>query len=67
MLQEYEVVKLKRALPDKGLAAGATGTVLYIYRDTPLAYEVEFTDHEGRTIALLTLGEDALEKTGPST
>ena len=61
MLREYEVVKLKHDLPAEGLTAGATGTVLLVYDSTPPAYEVEFTDDEGKTLALLTLNECDLE------
>jgi len=49
-----------------GLLAGATGTILLIYPQPPLppAYEVEFTDGKGNTVALLALQEDEIEKVG---
>lgn len=60
-LQEYEVVRLRRPLPDCSLPVGATGAVVMVH-DGGKAYEVEFCDESGTTIALLTLGEDDLEK-----
>lgn len=64
MFSEYDVIRLKRDKPMRGLPAGVTGTILLIYPQPPLppAYEVEFTDGEGNTVALLTLQEDGIEK-----
>jgi hypothetical protein len=39
-----------------GLAAGAVGTVVGVYGNGGL--EIEFLDQDGRTLAVLTLGED---------
>ena len=61
-LREYDVVLLRRGLPQFQLAAGAVGTVVLVYEDPP-AYEVEFCDAEGITLALVTLREDDLERT----
>ncbi|MDF3341794.1 DUF4926 domain-containing protein [Mycolicibacterium septicum] len=63
---EYDMVRLRRPLPDHGLAAGAQGTVVmdhtkYAGPDLPPAYEVEFTDGEGRTEAVVTVPEEYLE------
>jgi hypothetical protein len=65
MLNEYDVVRLKRALPEHGLAAGAVGTILILHRESPPyedAFEVEFCDDDGGTIALITVHARDLEK-----
>ena len=64
MFAEYQVVRLTRDIPEEGLKAGALGAVVMIYPqwpESPREYEVEFTDEEGGTLALLTLPEDQLE------
>jgi hypothetical protein len=42
-------------LPDEGLSAGAVGAVVHVFEKPSLAYEVEFADEDGRTIAQLPL------------
>jgi Domain of unknown function (DUF4926) len=64
--QEYDVVRLLRPLPEHNLAAGAIGSVVMDYRkysqgDRTPAYEVEFTDTDGVTLALITVPADDLE------
>ncbi len=67
MLNEYDVVRLKRDMPSVNLTAGAIGTILMIYPrlSGPPAYEVEFTDGGITTLALLTVTEDEIEKVLP--
>ena len=60
MFKEYDVVKLREARAAEGLAAGALGAVLIVHEANPPAYEVEFVDADGFTIALLTLMEAEL-------
>ncbi|MBL9023445.1 MAG: DUF4926 domain-containing protein [Myxococcales bacterium] len=60
-LHEYDVVRLLRPLPEHGLSKGATGAVVMVF-DNPRAYEVEFCDAEGVTLALVTLEEQDLER-----
>jgi len=60
MFADYEVVKLRQDMPSKKLKAGARGTILMAYPETPQAYEVEFLDSEGDTIAVLTVQENEL-------
>lgn len=66
-LKEYDVVRLRRALSEQSLPAGATGTVVMVY-DTPPGYELEFCDEQGGTLALISLtaneGDDLLELVG---
>jgi hypothetical protein len=50
-----DVVALHAARPDDGLEAGAKGTIVDVHTNPNLAYEVEFCDGDGRTIAQLAL------------
>lgn len=61
MIREYDVVKLIRPLPERGIEAGAEGTVVMVYE--PGIVEVEFADARGVTQALVTLSADVLEVT----
>jgi hypothetical protein len=63
MFQEYQTVRLKKDLPGENLSIGAKGVVLIVYEvpDLPRAYEVEFLDKDGYTLALLTLTDDDIE------
>ena len=48
-----DIVTLLAAMPDDGLAKGQVGTVVEVWSND--AYEVEFVDLKGQTIAILTL------------
>jgi hypothetical protein len=50
--------------PDLGLVAGQAGTIVEEYDGS--AYEVEFIDLDGRTIALETFRADELRLLGPN-
>ena len=54
MIRELDLVVLTRTLTEKGLEEGDVGTVVHCYSDDQ-AYEVEFIDAEGATLAVLTL------------
>ncbi len=54
MLAEHSMVVLKSDLPNVGLSAGDVGAVVFVH-NAGAAYEVEFVDGDGRTIALVTL------------
>ena len=54
MLNEYAVVVATRNL-SKGVNRGCIGTIVMIYDNPSLAYEVEFFDNNGDTIELLTV------------
>lgn len=60
-LSLYDVVRLAVDLPDEGLQAGAIGTVVEIFDTPQRAYEVEFADDSGATIAQLALEPGQLE------
>ena len=51
MIDELELVVLKRDLPDAGLAEGDVGTVVLVHRQGA-GYEVEFTTLAGDTVAV---------------
>jgi hypothetical protein len=52
-----DVVALLSDLPAHGLLRGQVGTVVELLDD---AFEIEFSDDEGRTYAELALGPDQL-------
>ncbi|BAU67211.1 hypothetical protein STA3757_46210 [Stanieria sp. NIES-3757] len=49
----FDIVELLVDLPEDNLKAGDRGTIVECYNDN--AYEIEFTNSEGETIALCTL------------
>jgi hypothetical protein len=55
MPREHDIVRLTQARLDHSLPAGAVGTVVHVFEAPNLAFEVEFCDAEGRTIAQLPL------------
>ena len=55
-----EVVQLQQDFPNLSLFRGSTGTIVDAYIDPHEAYEVEFCDDRGVTIALLTLRSEQL-------
>jgi hypothetical protein len=60
MIQELDVVVLKRDLPEHGLETGDAGTVVLVYGGGE-AFEVEFVTADGYTAALLTLDAENVE------
>lgn len=54
MITEHSMVVLDRDLAESNLVAGDVGAVVHIHGQGK-AYEVEFVDGQGATIALLTL------------
>lgn len=61
MFQEYEVVRLRRALEDAPVPPGTQGVVLLVYNDDPPAYEVEFLDADGASFGTFTVRENDLD------
>lgn len=63
MFQEYDVVRLKKARPLVNVNISDKGTVLMVFNEPnlPRAYEVEFVNEEGLTIALITVFDDEIE------
>jgi hypothetical protein len=54
MIDELDLVVLKRDLPTERLAAGDVGTVVLVHQQGE-GYEVEFTTLSGDTVAVVTL------------
>ena len=54
MIKELDDVILACDLPEHGLSAGDIGTVVLVHRGAA-GYEVEFTELDGDTIAVVTL------------
>ena len=67
MYKEPDVVRLKRDIPGAGIKAGQIGAIVMVYDKPSRAYEVEFTDCTGSTLALLTLQEQDIESVDLST
>ncbi|MBV7454293.1 DUF4926 domain-containing protein [Acidovorax sp. sif1233] len=59
MFHALETVALKQAQPGAGLAVGAVGVVLEVFRDGQCL--VEFCDKDGQTLAEIPLPPGALE------
>ena len=59
MIRENEIVALTRDIPDHKLKIGDIGTVVHRYKEER-AFEVEFVNAEGETIAVLTLDKDSI-------
>jgi hypothetical protein len=57
----FSTVRVREDMPELGLRRGATGTIIEIFDSPTRAFEVEFTDAQGRTIVQTTLLEDQLE------
>jgi hypothetical protein len=56
----FDVVALAKDVPEDGLVAGMIGSVVDVYTTPTEAYEVEFCDAQGRTIALQAFLPDQL-------
>jgi hypothetical protein len=65
-LEDLDVVALTTDLPQEGLEAGAIGTVVHVFHEPNTAYEVEFADDAGETIAMATLSPDQIRLYRPS-
>lgn len=50
-----DTIKILRPLPEEGVEAGAVGVIIAIFDDPDEAYEVEFSDEEGRSVAQVVL------------
>lgn len=55
-----DVVRLKRDIPRRNLKKGMEGTVVEVF-EHPHAFEVEFTDDNGVTVAQLALQPEDVE------
>jgi Domain of unknown function (DUF4926) len=53
-------------IPAEQVLKGDVGTIVEVYTNPNLAYEVEFVNPDGSTRALLTLTPDQLRKLSPT-
>lgn len=60
-LKDLDMVALKTARPNDGLAAGTRGTIVLVHTTPHTAYEVEFCDASGAMIALVSVLADEVE------
>lgn len=64
---DLEVVQSKQTHPAAGgqaaVRAGQVGTVVHVFSKPSPAYEVEFCDADGETLAMLTLTAEQIAKT----
>lgn len=58
----FDVISLKNDLPKEGLKKGMLGTIVHIYNVPSPAYEIEFCDDNGETLACITLTPDYFSK-----
>ena len=63
MIDELDLVVLKRDLPDERLAVGDVGTVVLVHQ-RGVGYEVEFTTLSGDTVAVVTLNASDVRPVG---
>jgi hypothetical protein len=61
----YDTVRLKADLPEMGLKAHAVGVVVAVFSNPNEAYEIEFCNDDGETIAELALLPEQLTKLDP--
>ncbi|WP_174871178.1 DUF4926 domain-containing protein [Pectobacterium polaris] len=60
----FDVISLKNDLPDEGLKKGTLGAIVHIYDEPSPAYDIEFCDNNGETLAWITLPLDCFSKVG---
>lgn len=59
-IRELDCVILVADRPGEKLPAGDIGTVIHVHRDGE-AFEVEFVDENGRTVALVSLDREQIK------
>ncbi|HEX5245199.1 MAG TPA: DUF4926 domain-containing protein [Tepidisphaeraceae bacterium] len=62
MLNEYDCVRLRRALPNAEVPVGYKGVILMVYKEPKPGYEVEFFDALGKSLKNFSVEEDYVEK-----
>ena len=65
MIKELETIVLSRNLPEYGLSRGDIGAVVHSYKSGE-AYEVEFVNGKGKTIALIILETKDIRQMNPN-
>lgn len=59
-------VRVARDLPEIGIVQGAFGAVVAVFGAPALAYEIEFVDDNGATIATFPIHQEDLAPLEPS-
>lgn len=59
-MELFDVVALVNDLPEERLPAGSIGTIVHVFEKPRLAYEVEFADEDGSTLATAALTPDQI-------
>jgi len=56
-----DMVRFRKSLDDHGIAEGTRGVVVEVHETPRLAYEVEVTNRDGRTVFLGAVDPEYLE------
>ncbi|GLY27257.1 DUF4926 domain-containing protein [Kineosporia sp. NBRC 101731] len=64
MLHNFDLVALAVTLPEYDLLPGALGTVLEVYTEPRITYNVEFGASDGGIMPLVTLDPEQVQKLG---
>lgn len=59
---ELDVVKTLKNFETEGIMKGGIGTVVHVFTQPSEAYQVEFCDKAGRTLAEFTILPEDIEK-----
>lgn len=62
----FDRVRLLRDIPLRNLKRGMTGTIVEVFDKPNRAYEVEFSDNNGVTVAQLALQPSEIELVRPN-
>lgn len=57
----FDIVRMTQDVPALGLCKGMVGAIVDVFGEPAEAYEVEFTDGQGRTIAQAALPPEMIE------
>ncbi|WP_373323490.1 DUF4926 domain-containing protein [Metapseudomonas otitidis] len=60
-LELNEVVRFLESIPSEGLSSGSLGAIIAVFSEPEEAYEIEFCDEEGVTIAQLALRQSQFD------
>ena len=60
-LKLLDRVRLKKSIPERNLKVGMVGTIVFVFDTPSRAFEVEFSDDRGGTIAQLALEPEEIE------
>ncbi len=66
MPQLLETIIVTVNIPDKQVLAGDLGTIVEIYSEPRLAYDVECVNADGATRALVTLAPEQVRRLAPA-